>query len=310
MPILPAQKRDKEMKDIGDSDLQIILELSTNVGTNYLMWYGIHGELTTKQIRNEYDCCDELLKVLDDYDPEGDKSLDSKHMTVMVYEYLSKKYSKNHATLYRIGFSIVQQTLGLAARLSSDHDEDSDKSIDDLLPEHMQNIKQRLKEILPPDITKTVLKLVRNKIEEAGLEIDIGDLLVQVFNKVAFPAEGRKFTVTMGEEQRAYQTFTEMIGDLLNNSVQKFTKQCTSLDDLNNKGKFMESIGSMVTGFLKENKHILHVNENYFLEELNQGRQADEERPALAVEELVMGAIGGMAEGFWLKHQQKHDSTN
>jgi len=43
---------------------------------------------------------------------------------------------------------------------------------------------------------------------------------------------------------------------------------------------------------------------------LNQGRQADEERPALAVEELVMGAIGGMAEGFWLKHQQKHDSTN
>jgi hypothetical protein len=51
-----------------------------------------------------------------------------------------------------------------------------------------------------------VLKLVRNKIEEAGLEIDIGDLLVQVFNKVAFPAEGRKFTVTMGEEQRAYQT--------------------------------------------------------------------------------------------------------
>ena len=209
------------MKDIGDSDLQMILELSTNVGTNYLMWYGIHGELTTKQIRNEYDCCDELLKVLDDYDPEGDKSLGLKHMAVMVYEYLSKKYSKNHATLYRIGFTIAQQTLGLAARLSSDHDEDSDKPIDDLLPEHMQNIKQRLKEILPPDIIKTVLKLVRNKIEEAGLEIDIGDLLVQVFNKVAFPAEGRKFTVTMGEEQRAYQTFTEMIGDLLNNSVTK-----------------------------------------------------------------------------------------
>ena len=114
------------MKDISDSDLQIILELSTNVGTNYLMWYGIHGDLTTKQIRKEYDCCDELLKVLDDYDPEGDKSLDSKHMAVMVYEYLNKKYSKNHATLYRIGFSIAQQTLGLAARLSSDHDEDSD----------------------------------------------------------------------------------------------------------------------------------------------------------------------------------------
>jgi hypothetical protein len=274
------------------------------------MWYGIHGELTTKQIRDEYDCCDELLKVLDDYDPEGDKSLDSKHMAVMVYEYLNKKYSKNHATLYRIGFSIAQQTLGLAARLSSDHDEDSGKSIEDLLPEHMQNIKQRLKEILPPDITKTVLKLVRNKIEETGLEIDIGDLLVQVFNKVAFPAEGRKFTVTMGEVQKTYQTFTEMIGDLLNYSVQKFAKECTSLDDMNNKEKFMELTGSLVTGFMKENKHILHVNENYFLEELNQGRQAEEERPSLAVEELVQGAIGGMAEGFWLKHQQKHDSTN
>ncbi len=298
------------MKNISDSDLQIILELSANVGTNYLMWYGIHGDLTTKQIRDEYDCCDELLKVLDDYDPEGDKNLDSKHMAVMVYEYLNKKYTKNHATLYRIGFTIAQQTLGLAARLSSDHEEDSGKSINDLLPEHMQNIKQRLKEILPPDITKTVLKLVRNKIEEAGLEIDIGDLLVQVFNKVAFPAEGRKFTVSMGEEQKTYQTFTEMIGDLLNNSVQKFSKECKSIDDLNNKGKFMESIGSMVTGFMKENKHVLQVNESYFLEELNKGRKDEEERPPLAVEELVMGAIGGMAEGFWLNHKQKHDSMN
>ncbi|MFQ5686242.1 MAG: hypothetical protein ACE5GV_06225 [Candidatus Scalindua sp.] len=298
------------MKDISDSDLQIILELSTNVGTNYLMWYGIHGKLTTKQIREEYDCCDELLKVLDDYDPEGDKSLDSKYMAVMVYEYLNKKYSKNHATLYRIGFSIAQQTLGLAARLSSSYEEDSGKSIDDLLPEHIQNLKHRLKEILPPDITKTVLKLVRNKIEEAGLKIDIGDLLVQVFNKVAFPEEGRKFTVSMGEEQKTYQTFTEMIGDLLNNSVQKFTKQCTSLDDLNNKEKFMESIGDIATDFLKKNTHILHVNKNYFIEELNQGRQAETERPSLAVEELVLGAIGGMAEGFWLKHQQRDDSTN
>ena len=52
------------------------------------------------------------------------------------------------------------------------------------------------------------------------------------------------------------------------------------------------------------------MNKSDFLEELNQDRQAEEERPALAVEELVMGAIGGMAEGFWLKHQQKHDSTN
>jgi hypothetical protein len=114
----------------------------------------------------------------------------------------------------------------------------------------------------------------------------------------------------MGEVQKTYQTFTEMIGDLLNYSVQKFAKECTSLDDMNNKEKFMELTGSLVTGFMKENKHILHVNENYFLEELNQGRQAEEERPSLAVEELVQGAIGGMAEGFWLKHQQKHDSTN
>ncbi len=298
------------MKNISDSDLQIILDLSVNIGMNYLMWYGIHGELTTKQIREEYDCCDELLKVLDDYDLEGDKSLDSKHMAVMVYEYLNKKYSKNHATLYRIGFSIAQQTLGLSARLSSSAEEDSGKSISDLLPEHVKNLKERLKGILPPDIITGVIDLVTNKIEEAGLEIDIGDLLVQVFNKVAFPAEGRKFTVTMGEEQKTYQTFTEMIGDLLNNSVQKFTKKCTSLDDLNNKEKFMESTGNVVTDFLKKNKHILHVNENYFLEELNQGRQAETECPPLAVEELVLGSIGGMAEGFWLKHQQKNDSTN
>lgn len=298
------------MKDISDSDLQIILDLSVNIGTNYLMWYGIHGELTTKQIRKEYDCCDELLKVLDDYDPEGDKGIDSKHMAVMVYEYLNKKYSKNHATLYRIGFSIAQQTLGLAARLSSDHEDDSGKSIGDLLPEHMQNLEHRLKGILPPDITKTILQLVRDKIEEVGLEIDIGDLLVQVFNKVAFPAEGRKFTVAMGEEQKTYQGFAEMIGGLLNYSVEKFTRKCTSVDDLNNEKKFRETIEIIAAEFLRKNKNILHVNENYFIEELNQDRQTETERPPLAVEELVLGAIGGMAEGFWLKHQQKHDSQN
>ena len=298
------------MKDISDSDLQIILELSTNVGTNYLMWYGIHGELTTKQIRSEYDCCDELQKVLDDYDPDGDKSFDSKHMAVIVYEYLTRKYSKNHATLYRIGFSIAQQTLGLAARLSSDHEDDSGKSIGDLLPEHMQNLEHRLKGILPPDITKTVLKLVKDKIEAVGLEIDIGDLLVQVFNKVAFPSEGRGFTVTMGEEQKTYQGFAEMIGGLLNYTVEKFTRKCTSVDDLNNEKKFRETIEIIADDFIKKNKHILHVNENYFIEELNQDRKAEAERHPLAVEELVMGAIGGMAEGFWLKHQQKHDSQN
>ena len=299
------------MHNISDSDLQKILELSTNVGTNYLMWYGIHGELTTKQIRDEYDCCDELLKVLDDFDTEGDKSLDSKHLAVMVYEYLNKKYSKNHATLYRVGFSIAQQTLGLAARLSSSAEEDTGKSIKDILPEHMQNLKQRLKGLLPPDITKTVLGLVRNKIEEAGLEIDIGDLLVQVFNKVAFPEAGRKFTVTMGEEQKTYQTFTEMIGDLLNYSVQKFTKNCTSLDDLNNKEKFMASMGNIAADFLKKNEHILHVNESYFLEELRQSSQSDTNQPDLSFDKLVFGAIGGMAEGYWLKRQQQqHDSPN
>jgi hypothetical protein len=299
------------MHNIGDSDLQIILELSVNVGTNYLMWYGVHEELTTKQIREDYDCSDELLKVLDDFDPERDKSLDSKRLAVMVYEYLNKKYSKDHAMLYRVGFSIVQQTLGLSARLSTSDEEDSGKSVDDLLPEHMKNLKSRLKGILPTDITKTVLDLVRNKIEEAGLEVDIGDLLVQVFNKVAFPEAGRKFIVAMGEEQKTYQTFTEMIGDLLSCSVQVFTKSCTSLDDLNSKEKFMMSIGKISTDFMKKNKHILQVNESYFLEELKKASQSDTNQPAMSLDELIFGAIGGIAEGYWLKHQQqKYDSTN
>lgn len=299
------------MHNISDSDLQMILELSVNVGTNYLMWYGAHEDLTTKQIREEYDCSDELSKVLDDFDPEGGKSLDSKRLAVMVYEYLNKKYSKNHAMLYRVGFSIAQQTLGLSARLSTSDEEDSGKSISDILPEHMKNLKSRLKGILPSDITKTVLDLVRNKIEDAGLEVDIGDLLVQVFNKVAFPKEGRKFTVTMGEEQKTFQFFTEMIGDLLGHSVQKFTKKCTSLDDLNNKGKFMESTGIIVADFLKKNKHTLQVNESYFLEELRQSHQPDTNQPALSFDQLVLGAIGGMVEGYWLKHQQqKYDSPN
>jgi hypothetical protein len=229
----------------------------------------------------------------------------------MVYEYLNRKYSKNHAILYRVGFSIAQQTLGLSARLSTSNEEDSGKSVNDILPEHMKNLKSRLKEILPTDITKTVLDLVRNKIEEAGLEVDIGDLLVQVFNKIAFPEEGRRFTVAMGEEQKTYQTFTEMIGDILNCSVQGFTKSCTSLEDLNNKEKFMMSIGKVSTDFLRENKHILQVNESYFLEELKQSSQSDNNQPAMSLDELFFGAIGGMAQGYWLKHQQqKYDSPN
>lgn len=299
------------MHNVSDSDLQILLELSTNVGTNYLMWYGIHGKLTTKQFREQYDCCDELLKVFDDFDPEGDKEIDSKHLAVMVYEYLNKKYSKNHATLYRVGFSIAQQTIGLAARLSTGVEEDSNKSVNDILPEHMQNLKNRLKGILPPDITKTVLKLVKNKIEEVGLEIDIGDLLVQVFNIVAFPDKERKFTVILGADQKTYHTFTEMIGALLNYSVQIFTENCKSLDDLNNKEKFMESTGIVAADFLKKNEHILRVNESYFLEELRHSSQSDTNQPDLSFDKLVSGAICGMAEGFWLKRQQQqHDSPN
>ncbi len=299
------------MHDISDTDLQIILELSVNVGTNYLMWYGAHEDLSTKQIREEYDCCGELHKVLDDFDPEGNKGLDSKRLAVVVFEYLNEKYSKNHAMLYRVGFSIAQQTLGLSARLSTSDEEDSGKSVNDLLPEHMQHLKSRLKGILPADITKKVLELVRTKIEEAGLEVDIGDLLVQVFNIVAFPDEGRKFTVTIGEGQKTYQTFTEMIGDILSCSVQGFTKSCTSLEDLNNKEKFMMSIGKVSTDFMKKNKHVLQVNESYFLEELKHSSQSDTNQPTMSLDELVFGAIGGMAEGYWLKHQQqKYDSPN
>jgi len=224
---------------------------------------------------------------------------------------LNKKYSKNHGMLYRVGFSIAQQTLGLSARLSTSDEEDSEKSVSDLLPEHMKHLKSRLKGILPADITKNVLELVRNKIEKDGLEVDIGDLLVQVFNKVAFPEVGRKFTVTIGEEQKTYETFTEMIGDLLSCSVQVFTKSCTSLDDLNNKEKFMMSIGKISTDFMKKNRQILQVNESYFLEELKKASQSDASQPAMSLDELVFGAIGGVAEGYWIKHQQqKYDSPN
>jgi hypothetical protein len=298
------------MNNISDSDLQKILDLSINVGTNYLMWIGLHEELTTKQIREEYDCCDELLKVLDKFDPGGDKKLDSNRLVVTTYKYLIEYYSHNHADLYRVGFAIAQQTLGLAARLSSRHEEDSGKTIEDIMPEHMEYLGHRLDGVLPPDITRNVLDLITNKIEEAGLELDIGDLLVQVFNKVAFPGEERKVTVTIGEEQKIYQTFTEMIGGLLNYSVEKFTKKCTSLDDLNNEGKFRKLIEDVTNDFLSKNKRILNKNKGYFLEELKQGAQAEIKQSPPSVDELVMGAIGGMAEGFWLKRQQQHDSQN
>ena len=76
------------------------------------------------------------------------------------------------------------------------------------------------------------------------------------------------------------------------------------------KRKFRETIEIITADFLNKNKHTLNMHKSDFLEELNQDRQAETERPSLAVEELVLGAIGGMAEGFWLKHQQNHDSTN
>jgi hypothetical protein len=298
------------MKNISDSDLQIILDLSVNVGTNYLLWAGLHGELTTKQIREEHDCCDELLKVLDSLDTDGSKKLDSKRLVVMTYEHLNKNYSENHAKLYRIGFLIVQQTVGLSARLSSSHEDDSGKSIGDLLPEHMKNLEDMLKGILPPDIITDVIDLVTNKIEEVGLELDISDLLVQVFNKVAFPEKERTVTVALGKEEKTYQTFTEIIAGLLSYSVDKFTKKCTSVDDLNNVEKFRETIGIITDDFLNRNKHTLNMHKSDFIEELNQHQQAETERPPLAIEELVLGAMSGMAEGFWLKHQQKHDSQN
>ncbi len=298
------------MNNISDSDIQKIIDLSVNVGTNYLMWTGLHGELTTKQIREEHDCCDELLKVLDNFDPDGDKKLDSKRLVVMTYGYFNEKYSQNHATLYRVGFAIVQQTLGLAARLSSDHEEDSGKTIDDMLPEHMKNLKDRLEGVLPPGIITNVISLVTDKIKEEGLELDISDLLIQVFNKVAFPSEGRTVTVTMGEEQKTYPAFTEMIGGLLNYSVEKFTKECKSLDDLNSQEKFMETISVIADDFLNKNKDILNKHKRDFLEELNQGRQAEIKQHPLSVDELILGAIGGMAEGFWLKRQPQPDSPN
>ncbi|MBT6561972.1 MAG: hypothetical protein HON76_05540, partial [Candidatus Scalindua sp.] len=100
-------------------------------------------------------------------------------------------------------------------------------------------------------------------------------------------------------------------GDLLGCSVQVFTKSCTSLDDLNNKEKFMISIAKISTDFMKKNKHVLQVNESYFLEELKKASQPDASQPAMSLDELVFGAIGGMAEGYWLKHQQqKYDSPN
>ncbi len=298
------------MSNINDSDLQKIMDLSINVGVTYLKWSGLYEKLTTKQIQENFDCCDELLKVLDDSSQDGDEQLDSNRLVVIAYEYLTKNFSQNHADLYRIGFSVAQQTLGLAARLSSGDDEDTGKTIKDILPEHMKNLNDRLEGLLPPNIISVVLNLTTNKIEEEGLELDIGDLLVQVFNKVVFPGEGRKVTVKIGGEQKTYQSFAKMIGGLLNYSVEKFTKNCTSLDDLNNEEKFRKLIEDVAVDFLSNNNDTLNRHKDDFIDELNRGVQVETKQPLPSVDELVMGAIGGMAEGFWLKRKQQFDSSN
>lgn len=290
---------------ISDSDVDVILDLSVNLGTNILMWSGIHGELTTKQIREGYDCCDELVKILDKFDPEGNKGLDSKRLVVMVYGHLKDNYTENHAVLYRIGFSIVQQTIGLAARLSSGEEKDSGKTVNDLLPEHMENLRGRLQGILPPGVIKGVLDLVTDTIEEAGLDIDISDLLIQVFNKVAFSPEGRAVTVIMGGERKTFQSFTELIGGLLNYSVGQFTKVCVSPEDFNNEEKFMETTGIIAHDFLDKNRLALNDHKDSFIEELIQGRQTGVPEGPLSTDELVLAGIRGMAEEFWLKRQQQ-----
>jgi hypothetical protein len=248
--------------------------------------------------------------VLDKFDPDGNEKLDSNRLVMITYEYLKENFSQKHADLYRVGFALTQQTLGLAARLSSSDDEDAGKSIDDVLPEHIKNLKERLEGVLPPDRITMVLDLTTNEIEKKGLELDIGDLLAQVFNKIAFLEEDRTVTVRIGEEQKTYQTFSNMIGGLLNHTVEKFTKKCTSVDDLNNEEKFRETIESIANDFLSNNKDILNKHKNNFIEELNQRGQVDIKQPLTSIDELLLGAIGGMAEGFWLNRKQPNNPPN
>jgi 6-phosphogluconate dehydrogenase len=98
-----------------------------------------------------------------------------------------------------------------------------------------------------------------------------------------------------------------MIGDLLNYTVQKFTKKCTSVDDLNNEEKFREMIENVANDFLSNNKDILNQHKNNFIDELNQRGQVDIKQPLPSVDELILGAIGGIAEGFWLNRKQHNN---
>ena len=186
------------MNTINESDLQKIIDLSVNVGAIYLQWAGLSDELTTKQIRENFVCGDELSKILDSYDTAGDKKLERKRLVVLTHGYLREHISQNHANLYRIGFSIVQQTVGLAARQTSGETEDSGKPVSEMLPEHMKNLKERMPRLLSPDMITTVLDHITHAIEDKGLNLDIGDLLAEVFSKVVFSGGKRAVTVTIG----------------------------------------------------------------------------------------------------------------
>jgi hypothetical protein len=72
----------------------------------------------------------------------------------------------------------------------------------------------------------------------------------------------------------------------------------------------METIGVIADDFITKNEDTLNKHKNDFLAEINQGRQAETKQHPLSVDELVLGAISGMAEGFWLKRQQQPDSPN
>ena len=298
------------MNTINESDLQKIIDLSVNVGAIYLQWAGLSEELTTKQIRENFVCGEELSKILDSYDTAGDKKLERKRLVVLAHGYLREQISQNHADLYRIGFSIVQQTVGLAARQSSGEAEDSGKPVSELLPEHMKNLKERMKGLLSPDLIKTVIDHITHAIEDKGLNLDIGDLLAEVFSQVVFSGEKRAVTVTIGEDSKTFQTFTEMVGALLNYSVERFTKRCKSLDDFNDKEAFRKVIEEITNEFLMKNRDVLTMHKSDFVEELHQVGKVDTQPSAPSLEELLFGAVGGMAEGFWLSHKKHHDSQN
>ncbi|GJQ59666.1 MAG: hypothetical protein D8M57_06485 [Candidatus Scalindua sp. AMX11] len=295
------------MYNISDSDLQKIIDLSVNVGAIYLQWTLHSEELTTKEVREKFVCGEELLKILDSFDPKGEKKLERKRLAVLAHGYLREHISENHANLYRIGFSVVQQTVGLVALQSLEEVEDLGKAINERLPEHMENLKGRIDGLLPPNTILSVIGRITQKIEDEGVDLDIGDLLAEVFNEVVSTGGAREVTVTIGEESKTFQTFAEMVGALLNFGVEKFTKRCKSLNDFSDKEAFREVIEDCTNGFLSKNGDTLNLHKNDFISELNPGGKGDVPSPAPTIEELLFGAIGGMAEGFWLSHTKQQD---